>query len=195
MAEERKPPKPLSDDFWDALNEGNPLPVDLDFEQALTRAPTTREVEYLISRFPFLIIENPEAKPIDKTSRKQIKAESGWLIYDEGDQISTTPGRLVYGGYRSSDEDEGEGGDEGGGAVSPSGSMTQQFMDTATQMINLAIEKAWPFAKIVDGYRPMQQAALMAAEEKRFSLRGIVSSKEERTVSEHIKGMGKKLSR
>jgi hypothetical protein len=142
---------------------------------AQERAVTYEEFYYLLSRYPFLDIHHPDGyAPLEQRQPVIIKAKSGWDILDYGDRLRTSPGLFMYGAYsksgrRQADDD----GDSGGGDwVKSTGTLVQQFADTAYEVIALAIHKGWPAAQVYSGFYGMIRAAWIAAESKHFLLQG-----------------------
>lgn len=132
------------------------------------------DVFYLVNRYPFLqmISSNPSFE-----GEMQVKlhtAKSGWVIHDYGDAMSSSPGELLFGNYSVEKKEEDEGG-EGSGTTDLSagkGTVYNQAVMTAQEMIELAIQKGWPGVEIIDGTELMKWGAWMAAEDNKFSLGG-----------------------
>lgn len=132
------------------------------------------DVQYLLSRYPFLQIINTDAHfPEGGVEPKFIKADSGWVIHDYGDAMSASPGDLLYGNYS---EKEGEEGGEGSGGK---GTIIKQAYLTAQEMIAIAIQKQWQGINIIDGSPLMKWAAWMAAEDQEFGYSGYEPSDED----------------
>jgi len=114
MADKKKYVDELGHDLWQTLADGKLPEAEALAQQALSRPITHEEFYHLLGRYPSLHIRDIKgAKPTKGRKPEITKAHNGWTIHDYGDEILTTPGRLVYGGYVSSDEDDEEG---GGGA-------------------------------------------------------------------------------
>jgi len=134
--------------------------------QMFDRPVTDAEIDYLLKRYAFLIIQNADSENMPLNNAKVFVGKNGWNIHDHGDVLRASPGRLAFGG--SSSDEEGEEG-EGGGDFSRS--PVWQFVNVAQELIDLAIQR-WGAAMIVEGYRGMQLAASVYAKEKDYLLDG-----------------------
>ncbi|HYF97554.1 MAG TPA: hypothetical protein VD770_01080, partial [Coxiellaceae bacterium] len=108
---------------------------------------------------------------------KLIRAQSGWIICDYGDAMSSSPGDLIFadnipdpsflyglGTRPSKNQKE----DEGGGH----GTIIKQAVDTAAEMIFLAMQRGWRGATIVEGHERMKWAAWVMAGDHEYNLQG-----------------------
>lgn len=120
------------------------------------------DVEYLERRYAFLQMANLKERANKLTDPQVISASSGWKIHDYGDVLSTSPGEYLFNG------------------VLGKGTIVQQIVDTASEMVALAKQRRWPLISIVDGEPLMQWAAWMAAQDDGVDLEGYEPSQEGR---------------
>lgn len=160
-------------DLWHKREQGFSMPgIDLN-----TIRP--EDIQFLLNRYPFLQLISTAANFSGGVEVEFHTAESGWVIQDYGDALSSSPGEYLYGygdPYKKEEDDEGG---EGGNAEFPAGKGTiiNQAVMTAQEMIALALVKGWPGVSIVSGAPLMQWAAWMAASEYNLSLEGFEPSK------------------
>lgn len=146
--------------------------------QATSRAITYEEFYYLLGRFPALVICHPDAESSPYTRNPRIiKSRSGWEIKDFGDWLCTSPGRLLWGPYSEGSPD-----DYQREFVKGSGTLVQQYVDAAYDVISLAVEKNWPGAKIRHGFYGMIRAGWIAAEALQFHLDGFAPTVNDQVV-------------
>lgn len=136
-----------------------------DWEQTLKRLGLANvditqvrpeDILYLADRWQFLQVVESTGKHDAYDEPKFIEASSGWTIIDYGNAMCTSPGKLMFGGYRSDDDDEGG----GSGGVNPGhGTIFKQAFDSAAAIIQLAKEYGWKGVLIIDGHPYMQRAA------------------------------------
>ena len=136
------------------------------------RHVSASDILYLLDQCPFLQIMDtalpvsPEIKPL-----VLVTAKSNWKIHDYGNAISSSPGELLFGPLgkpRKKWEDDEEGGEGGSG----SGTMVNQAVITAFEMIELAKQHGWAGVQIVDGHPLMAWAAWMQAFDSEITLEG-----------------------
>jgi hypothetical protein len=143
------------------------------------------DVQYLLTRYPFLQIINSDAKFEGAMKVTFVPTKSGWVIHDYGDAMSASPGELLFGSYGKDlsvlEEEGGEGG-EGG-----SGTIVNQAYITAQEMVALAIQKGWAGVEVIAGTTLMQWAAWMAAQDRNFSLIGYEPNKEAQDKRARVK--------
>lgn len=161
------------------------LKLDIDWMRKLT----PQDVLYLIDHCPFLQMINPDATG-EGESVKLILADSGWMIHDYGDAMSSSPGELLFAGgdfrIRLADEKEDEGG-EGGSILNPGkGTFRKQAFDTATQMAEMAANRNWAAIRFVDGHPLMQRAAWIRAEQLGLKVIGFTPDKYDKIVRDRI---------
>lgn len=148
--------------------------------QATTRGVTYEEFYYLLSRYPALIIRNVESPDLPNMREAEvIKSTSGWDIIDCDGWLLSSPGKLLWGAYR-------EGADEASAEKKGVGTLTQQAVDTAYDMIILAQEKGWPSAHVVHGFYGMIRAAWIAAESLSFNLEGFTPTINDQVVQSWV---------
>lgn len=179
--------KAILQNIWGKRAKGLPVPK-IDWSGPLKH----EDILYLINRYPFLQIISTEPSFKVDIEPKFIKANSGWLIHDYGDAMSSSPGELLYGNYsiplktlqKKAEEDEG--GESGAGEFGKGTILNQAFL-TAQEMIAIAIEKGWPGIDLVDGTELMKWAAWMAAEDKNLTLSGFEPTQEDKEKRARIR--------
>lgn len=134
-----------------------------------SRPITMQDVQYLYDHYPFLQLLSIDPHFDAGVDPKFITVSSNWIVHDYGDALCSSPGRFLYGGYV--DEDE-EGGTEGGSANPGKGTIVKQAVDTATEMVSIAIEKGWPGIDIIDGHELMKWAAWNEAQNHNMVMNG-----------------------
>jgi hypothetical protein len=151
------------------------------------------DVLYLLSRYPFLQIMSSSASFPEEIHPKFITANSGWVIHDYGDAMSSSPGDLMFGNYSiglGGESEETEGGGEGSSSFSAGkGTIVNQAFMTAQQMIEIAIAKGWPGVEIVNGSPLMQWAAWMAAEDRNLAVTGFEPSEKDKERRKRIRNL------
>lgn len=156
------------------------LNVDID----VLREISPEEIQYLLDRCPFLQIVGPTME-FDPDEVRIVQSESGWDIQDYGDAISSSPGRLLFGGgnFRVSFDDEDDEGGSGGEIINPGkGTVRNQTIVTASDMILMAQERGWENITIVDGHPRMKRAAWIKATECGISVDGFEPTVEDERV-------------
>jgi hypothetical protein len=174
----------LLQSVWQRRDRGMPVPPS-----ALNRPITQRDVQFLVNQYPFLQLISTDPEVSGVTEPHFITALSGWVIHDYGIALSSSPGDYLLGVYSplhaGVGEDE-EGG--GGGAIElGKGTVVNQGIVTATQMIALAIEKEWPGVEVVDGTYLMKLAAWMAAEDREYKLLGFEATEKDKAKRQRIR--------
>jgi hypothetical protein len=145
----------------------------IDWARPISKA----DIQYILDRWPFLEIKNPDADQEDKEAEVEFfTAMSGWLIHDYGDVIASSPGMFLFGGgYYYVDWGDDDEGSEAGplitrGIVNPKkGTIINQMFLTGMDMVNLAIHRQWKTIQIVDGHPRMKWAAWIQA--RKYSLK------------------------
>jgi len=165
--------------------------------QARSRAVTYEEFYYLLGRYPALVVRNVEAEDFPHHRKPQIiKSRSHWDILDFGNWIATSPGRLLWGAYSEYTEKGERPVAEATGRYEPetsnntgaqrvikgTGTLVQQYVDSAYDVMALAVEKDWPAAQIIHGFYGMIRAAWIAAEGLRFRLEGFTPTVNDQVV-------------
>jgi len=153
--------------------------------QMFDRPVTDAEIDYLLKRYAFLIIQNADSEDVPLNNAKVFVGENGWNIHDHGDVLRASPGRLAFGGSLTGEDDE-----EGGGVVL-SGSPVWQFVQVAQELIDIAIQR-WGAAVIVEGYRGMELAASVYAKEKDYLLDGFEPDVEQERAMKKIMELRRK---
>jgi len=179
MSEENKP-EDLEKNIQDMAKKLN---VDID----LLREISPEEIQYLLDHCPFLQIVGPTVE-LKETEVKIVQSESGWDIHDYGDALSSSPGRLLFGGgdFRLYlDEDE-EGG-SGGAIINPGkGTIRNQAFVTASEMVMMAQEHGWGSIAIRDGHPLMKRAAWIKAGELNMGVEGFEPTGDDKRVRERV---------
>lgn len=146
--------------------------------QAVSRAITYEEFYHLLGRFPALVVRNIDVEQFpERVEPNVIKSSSGWDILDFGDWVCTSPGRLIWGAYRDGPAD-----DEQAPIIKGNGTLVQQFVDVAYDVMALAVEKGWPAAYVVHGFYGMVRAAWIAAEGLSYHIEGFSPTVNDRVV-------------
>ena len=143
------------------------------------------DVLYLLGRYPFLQIISTSPNFAADMEPKFITAQSGWIIHDYGDAMSTSPGELLFGKTSEQKDDDGGGGDSELNAGK--GTVVNQAVMTAQEMIALAIQKGWPGVEIIAGTPLMQWAAWMMAEDNKCEVVGFEPTQKDREKRERIR--------
>lgn len=139
-----------------------------------TRPVAPTDILYLFDQWPFLQIVNADyASYSEESALNVVRAKTGWDVQDFGDAMATSPGRLLFGGYRHGDED-----DESGGGVAV-GTIVKQAVDTCYEMIAMAEQKGWGGVLLIDGHPLMQWAAWMHCQQLGYNLQGYEPSAED----------------
>jgi len=164
-----------------AKDASEKLGVDID----VMREITPEEILYLLDHCPFLQIVNLEVG-LGNEEVSLVKADSGWVIHDYGDALSSSPGRLLFGGgyILSGDEDEEGGG--GSGLVEGKGTVHKQAFDTAMQMVEIAHRHGWPGFHTIDGHPMMMRAAWIMAGKLGLQVTGFEPSVHDEQVRERF---------
>lgn len=159
------------------------LHIDVD----VLREISPEEIQYLLDRCPFLQIVGPTTE-LEPEEVKIIQSESGWDIHDYGDAISSSPGRLLFGGgnFRIYLDDEDEGG-SGGDIINPGkGTIRNQAFVTASEMVLMAHERGWDHFTIVDGHLLMKRAAWIKASEQGMTVDGFEPTAEDEKIRDRV---------
>jgi len=136
------------------------------------RGVSASDVLYLLDQCPFLQIMNTAPNlATDLKPLKLIQARSGWKIHDYGNAMSSSPGELLFGGAPLRKPGETDEGGEGG-RVGGVGTIVNQAVITAFQMIELAKEHGWTGVLLVDAHPLMAWAAWVQAEDSELSMEG-----------------------
>jgi hypothetical protein len=184
--------KRLGEDFLDSVDPFRDITHD--------------NVLYLLDKYPYLQIINSDADfEAEEVTLKFLKAKSGWTIFDYGDAICASAGenshwranpeeflRTLLAKYRQQlKAQKGEEAEDDEGADAPiittgTGTLRKQMVDTAEEMILLALKKHWPSVSIIDGTHLMQWAAWMAAKEHKLTLKGFSPGREDEEKRERV---------
>ncbi len=158
--------------------------LGVKLEELLMLPMTHEDILYLLDRCPYLQMVNSESNSDMTSLPKLITAQSGWMIYDYGDAMCSSPGNLIFAdnlpdppflyglGTRA-----GAGDDETAG--SGHGTILKQSVDTAAEMIFLAMQRGWKGATIVEGHPRMKWAAWVMAGDHEYGLQPYEPSKDD----------------
>lgn len=135
-----------------------------------SRPITHDDIQYLLDHYPFLQLLSTDPQFDPNNEPKFITVQSGWVVHDYGAALSSSPGQHLLGGYV--DEDDDEGGEEGGAANPGKGTIVKQAVDTASEMVSIAIEKGWPGIEVIDGHPLMKWAAWNEAQNQSLLVNG-----------------------
>lgn len=167
--------------IWTALAEGKVPEASELAKEALTRPITHNEFYYLLSRHPYLEIgDSAGSAPKAGRAPETKTTKTGWVVQDYGDCIVTGPGRLVFGRYVGLTEEEDEEGG-GGAGLTDQGTLQQQIIETAKELIEMA-QGRWDKASILKGFYGMKRAAWVAAGLKDYGLSGFEPTEEDQVV-------------
>lgn len=152
--------------------------LGIEIDDLLMLPMTHENLLYLLDQCPYLQIVNSEVSGQMTAAPKLFKAQSGWTVLDYGDAMSSSPGELVFAdsrpdphfltmglGTRSGQEEDTEGG-------SGRGTMVKQAVDTAAEMVFLAIQRGWKGVTVVEGHPRMRWAAWVMAGDHEFPMEG-----------------------
>ncbi len=177
----------LSDIVGDS-DETKSLIDKIDWQRPVTQA----EIEYLLSRFPFLQLLNPEADFSEEVSPTFYTAQSGWVVHDFVNALCASPGKFIFGGsgknvlLKIDEDDDDEGGGDAGSILRGKGTIVNQAFVTAYEMVKIAMERGWPSIQIIDGHRIMKWAAWMACEDFNKVLLGFTPTDEDNAKRKRV---------
>ncbi len=168
------------DDFinmvWANRSEG--LPVT-GFD--LKREITPEELRYMHQKFAYMQILNPEGQG-EFSDIRFIRGQSGWMILDYRNAMSTSPGEALF-----SDELYSGSRDEYYRINLGTGTRVKQIIDTAAEMVTMAKERNWPSIHIVNGQRLMKWGIWKASMDLDIPLTGFVPTKQDEEKYKRIK--------
>lgn len=188
-----KPSSESVEDFlesvWGQRFEGLPA-MGIDVHRPVTH----RDIEYLLSQYPYIQMINPNEGESTPYPVRLVKTKTGWVIHDYGDAMSTSPGELLYGPGKAEKKDEAEGGGDEGGAgdmiADPgSGTIVKQTFDMGQELIALAKQKGWSAIYVVSGTPLMTWSAWLAAKENNVKLDGYNPSKQDKAKGKRVEQM------
>lgn len=160
------------------------------------RRVSAGDVLYLLDQCPFLQITNTAvSSPVPLSSLTLVSARSGWKIHDYGGHaLSSSPGELLFGGRRVRGKKNEE--DEGGAIAMPgAGTLVNQAVITAFEMVELAKQHGWAGVQFVDGHPLMAWAAWMQAEDSDLGMEGYTPTARDYLKRRRIKGPAPTLER
>lgn len=174
-----------------AINER----INQQMESGVSRSVTPSDVLYLFDRMPFLQIVNADAETYQEPHFNIVRAKTQWDVQDYGDAMAASPGRFLFNGtYVAAQEDDDE---SGGGSVNGGhGTIVNQAVLTAQEMVDMAQAASWGGVLIVDGHPLMQWAAWSHARKIGLYLEGFDSEqvdveKHERSLEASIDALRK----
>ena len=183
------------------------------------REISPEDIDYLRKyRYPFLeIVNNGESVEDARDYPLFIKAPNGgWTMQDRVDVISaspsmgieveleTKPGEKGEGGEDGESGESGESGeddegDEGEGAPTifdrGAGTIINQAVMTAFDMVMLAVGKGWQSMTITDGTELMKWAAWAAAQDCDLTVSGFEPSEKDKKKYERLRGLQKEAGK
>lgn len=151
------------------------------------RRVSAGDVLYLLDQWPFLQIMKADSSfsVEDSQLASILPAPSGWQIHDYGDALSSSPGDQRFGPLtkkrRTQDKEE----DEGGSGV---GTLVNQAVITAFEMIKLAHARGWNTIELMDGHPLMAWAAWMQAMELEIEIKGFSPTAKDFAKWRRLKG-------
>lgn len=153
-----------------------------------SRPITAKDLEYLYDRYPFLQLLSIDPNFEAGVEPKFITLSSNWVAHDYGDALTSSPGEFLYGGYADENEEDGV---EGGSANPGKGTIVKQAVDTAAEMVSIAIEKGWPGIDIIDGHELMKWAAWNEAQNHEIVVNGYEPDETAHKRRERVKHLQK----
>ena len=169
--------QPPDDNFEKELEAAaDKLNVEIDY----LRTIKPEELLYLLDHCPFLQIVNTVISEKEQPDFELVKApNSGWDIHVYPDAMSSSPGRLLFGGYRWGDDED----DEDGGGF---GTIYNQAFVTGMDMINLAQSLGWAGVQLVDGHPRMIRGAWIQAANNQFPFEGFEPTIQDLKVQQRV---------
>ncbi len=158
----------------------------------LQRQISPEEIIYLLDRCPFLQIIATNAKVLASHSSLQlVSAKSGWKIQNYFHAMNSSPGMLLFGGgdfrFRFPEEQDKDG-STGGTVINPGkGTIYNQAIMTANEMVALALQQGWHGIKVVDGHPLMILGAWMEASDLGMGFEGYTPSEQDLAKRRRIK--------
>ena len=153
-------------------------------EDAADRPITAEDIQYLLDHYPYLQILNDRAEFAEAVEPQFVRSHSGWVIHDYIDAMTSSPGEFLFSHADSFTARDDEGGS--GGSNPGKGTIINQAFVTASQMVQLAIERGWMVLRIVDGHPVMKWAAWMTAHDAGLTITGYKPSKEDVAKRERV---------
>lgn len=136
-----------------SIDELGILSRGFDNPAAETPPITQGEVDWVRDQFPFIqVVTAGNTEATEATLL--ICPESNWNVIDYGNALCSSPGENLFtSGYfrtRKGNED-----DEGGGIVTPNGTIINQMFTTAQFIVDVAAARNWASLHIIDGSQKM----------------------------------------
>ncbi len=181
--EEKSIPKEFA-----AISEQMDASMTAEIQKAVDRPVTEQDIAYLLHHYPYLQILNDRADFAEQIEPQFVRSDSGWLIHDYVEALSSSPGEFLFSHADSfaafaKDEDD----DGGSGGVNPGkGTIINQAYITATQMVQIALERGWMVLRIVAGHPVMRWAAWMVADKAGVTVVGYEPSKKDYAKRERV---------
>lgn len=148
------------------------LNIDLDW----ARGVSPDDLVWLLDHCPFLQMVNPEIVVNNEESGPKIVRSdlSNWDIHVYSDAMSSSPGKFLFGGgdYRVLLEEDEEGGGDASILNPGKGTIYNQALMTAMDMVMMAHRLGWTAIQIVDGHPRMIRGAWLKATELGMSVHG-----------------------
>jgi len=175
-------PEQGNDEFEQELNEvAEKLNIDLDWARQLRRD----EILWLLDHCPFLQIVNPDMAfvPVDEGLQVITAKSSGWDVHVYPDAMASSPGRFIFGGgYFTGGDDE-----SSGGANPGKGTIKNQTIMTAMEMVDIAAAAGWKNIQVVDGHPHMIRGAWLKALELGIGVSGFEPGTEDYRVLARVR--------
>jgi hypothetical protein len=156
------------------------LPSELEFNTSVT----PKDVDFLANRSVYIQVINTQAVLAGMTEPVLINGEEegDWTIHNYGEAMCVSRGKLLFEDMPtepSSTEQQSKG----------RGTLVKQAFDTASEMVDLAIENGWAGIEIIAGVRLMEWAVWMAAQDRDLAVAGFEPSEEEQAKRARIKSL------
>ncbi len=154
-------------------------------EKVVQRPISADDIDYLLSRHPYLTIIDPhQAGYTGRTERVTGRLNSGWLIHDEGSYIALTPGTLRYGVHQADLEQSAA--DEGEGGI---GTLEGQAMQSVWELIDI-VRFRWDAVQIIDGNHLTQRNFWIVAKALGVPLSGYAANETDDLIYRHLDEKG-----
>jgi hypothetical protein len=153
------------------------------------RRISASDMVYLLDQCPFLQITDTGVQSDTELPALQIiTAQSGWKIHNYGNALSSSPGELLFGNPRLKPTRLDAKDDSGGGGDSGTGTMVNQAVITAIQMVEIAIAQGWSGVLLIDGHPLMAWAAWMKTLESDMEMEGFTPTAKDYAKLKRVKG-------
>ena len=192
MSKKKSDPKPETSIDQQVQQTLQQLGMSADWKRRISAG----DVLYLLDQRPFLHITDTglSLSSANLAPLTLITAQSGWKIHDYGHTLSSSPGELIYGtaGVGAEEDTGGEGG---------VGTIVNQAVITAFEMVTLAEEHGWAGIRLIDGHPLMAWAMWVQSLDSGMEIEGYTPTAQDYAKWRRVKAprseheAGKKLTR